>query len=159
MGPTWGPPGSYRPQMGPMLAPWTLLSGTVAAGLLHWQWAASEHSWRIYKYCMTLQIIYSTHYNTLIKLGWKTGEIISFHNKLILIDFSISPCPNVSIICHPTNYTWIMAPQGDQLAHYLSIISPHNKKGYIESECLVVYQNGLYVQDISTIRLPPILVL
>ena len=27
MGPTWGPPGSYRPQMDPMLAPWTLLSG------------------------------------------------------------------------------------------------------------------------------------
>ena len=27
MGPTWGPPGSCRPQMGPMLAPCTLLSG------------------------------------------------------------------------------------------------------------------------------------
>ena len=27
MGPTWGPPGSYRTQMDPMLAPWTLLSG------------------------------------------------------------------------------------------------------------------------------------
>ena len=27
MGPTWGPPGSFWPQMGPMLAPWTLLSG------------------------------------------------------------------------------------------------------------------------------------
>ena len=27
MGPAWGPPGSYRPQMCPMLAPWTLLSG------------------------------------------------------------------------------------------------------------------------------------
>ena len=27
MGPTWGPPGSCRPQMCPMLAPWTLLSG------------------------------------------------------------------------------------------------------------------------------------
>ena len=26
MGPTWGPPGSCRPQMGLMLAPWTLLS-------------------------------------------------------------------------------------------------------------------------------------
>ena len=26
MGPTWGPPESCRPQMGPMLAPWTLLS-------------------------------------------------------------------------------------------------------------------------------------
>ena len=28
MGPTWGPPGSCRSQMGPMLAPWTLLSGS-----------------------------------------------------------------------------------------------------------------------------------
>ena len=27
IGPTWGPSGSCRPQMGPMLAPWTLLSG------------------------------------------------------------------------------------------------------------------------------------
>ena len=27
MGPTWGPTGCCRPQMGPMLAPWTLLSG------------------------------------------------------------------------------------------------------------------------------------
>ena len=30
MGPTWGPPGSCRPQMRPMLAPWTLLSGLLA---------------------------------------------------------------------------------------------------------------------------------
>ena len=29
MRPTWGPPGSCRPQMGPMLAPWTLLSGAL----------------------------------------------------------------------------------------------------------------------------------
>ena len=28
MGPTWGPPESCRPQMGPMLVPLTLLSGT-----------------------------------------------------------------------------------------------------------------------------------
>ena len=27
MGPTWGPPRPSRPQMGPMLAPWNLLSG------------------------------------------------------------------------------------------------------------------------------------
>ena len=27
MGPTWGSPGSCRPQMGPILAPWNLLSG------------------------------------------------------------------------------------------------------------------------------------
>ena len=35
MGPTWGPSGSCRPQMGPMLAPWTLLSGYV-----HTAWTA-----------------------------------------------------------------------------------------------------------------------
>ena len=29
MGLTWGPPESCRPQMGPMLAPWSLLSGTL----------------------------------------------------------------------------------------------------------------------------------
>ena len=29
MGPAWGPPGSRRPQMGSMLAPWTLLSGNI----------------------------------------------------------------------------------------------------------------------------------
>ena len=29
MGPTWGPPGSCRPQMDPMLTPWTLLSGII----------------------------------------------------------------------------------------------------------------------------------
>ena len=31
MGPTWGPPGSCRPQMGPVLAPWTMLSGLCCA--------------------------------------------------------------------------------------------------------------------------------
>ena len=29
MWPTWGPPESCRPQMGPMLVPWTLLSGNM----------------------------------------------------------------------------------------------------------------------------------
>ena len=29
MGPTWGPPGADRTQVGPMLAPWTLLSGHI----------------------------------------------------------------------------------------------------------------------------------
>ena len=31
MWPTWGPPGSCQSQMGPMLAPWTLLSGYISA--------------------------------------------------------------------------------------------------------------------------------
>ena len=39
MGPTWGPPGSCRPQMGPMLAPWTLLSGRLWHG-----WLITSHA-------------------------------------------------------------------------------------------------------------------
>ena len=31
MGPAWDPPWSCRPQMGPMLAPWTLLSGNIGS--------------------------------------------------------------------------------------------------------------------------------
>ena len=36
MGPTWGPSGADRTQVGPMLAPWTLLSGglSITFGLL-----------------------------------------------------------------------------------------------------------------------------
>ena len=33
MGPTWGPSGADRTQVGPMLAPWTLLSGNLFAWL------------------------------------------------------------------------------------------------------------------------------
>ena len=53
MGPTWGPPGSCRPQMGPMLAPLTLLSG-----LLHLQ--AQQHT------CQdTLDISRQPHWNSM----------------------------------------------------------------------------------------------
>ena len=36
MGTTWGPPGADRTQVGPMMAPWTLLSG-VFSGSVHLQ--------------------------------------------------------------------------------------------------------------------------
>ena len=34
MGPSWGPPGSCRPHVGPMLVPWTLLLGSCYKSLL-----------------------------------------------------------------------------------------------------------------------------
>ena len=37
MGPTRGPPGSCRPQMGPMLTPWTLLSGDTLNATVKWK--------------------------------------------------------------------------------------------------------------------------
>ena len=35
MGPTWDPSGSCRPQIGPILAPWTLLSGSTLPCPIH----------------------------------------------------------------------------------------------------------------------------
>ena len=35
MGPTWGLPGSWRPQMDPMLTPWALLSGALTICFYH----------------------------------------------------------------------------------------------------------------------------
>ena len=40
MGPTWGPPGPCRPQMGPMLAPWNLLSGLKSHFKMYTKWTA-----------------------------------------------------------------------------------------------------------------------
>ena len=49
MGPTWGPPGSCRSQMGHMLAPWTLLSGWRSwrenCTLFLWRWWEMSGSW------------------------------------------------------------------------------------------------------------------
>ena len=46
MGPTWGHHGSCRPQMGPVLAPWTLLSG-----LMPWLLASPGHQHPWYWLC------------------------------------------------------------------------------------------------------------
>ena len=42
MEPTWGPPGSCRPQMGPMLTPWTLLSGMCLCTLMVYKTRLSQ---------------------------------------------------------------------------------------------------------------------
>ena len=44
MGPTWGPTGADRTQVGPMLAPWTLLSGVpLLANCLSHTYASEHH--------------------------------------------------------------------------------------------------------------------
>ena len=63
MGPTWGPPGSCRPQMGPMLVPWTLLSGYTdictlppclyKADNLNHEWQTHPIIWSIWCLLMT----------------------------------------------------------------------------------------------------------
>ena len=50
MGPTWGQPGFCRPQMGPMLAPWTLLSGVVLAQHNKANQSFYHTHWRLFSY-------------------------------------------------------------------------------------------------------------
>ena len=62
IGPTWGPSGSCRPQMGPILAPWTLLSG---------QWCEAYVislllSWKIVKQSSCLRF----------KTSWCLGDVL-----------------------------------------------------------------------------------
>ena len=45
MGPTWGPPGSCRHQMGPMWAPWTLLSGYLYRKNIYLAIDSGRRSW------------------------------------------------------------------------------------------------------------------
>ena len=54
MGPTWGPPGSCRPQMGPVLAPWTLLWGKSL--WLSYEWVCSGCQWAT---CLPCQCVCS----------------------------------------------------------------------------------------------------
>ena len=56
MGPTWGPPGSCRPQMGPMLVPWTLLSGDKWITCMSWQQWYKQSKTEQNKLCAHLNV-------------------------------------------------------------------------------------------------------
>ena len=68
-GPTWGPSGADRTQVGPMLAPWTLLSGTVLIACQHRCLSAAGH---YPSYCwpkfLSLYCVTSNHVLTLLVL-------------------------------------------------------------------------------------------
>ena len=84
MRPTWGPPGADRTQVGPMLAPWTLLSGMAyivqGIGDIHFTkslWAQNSN---------LLEMIDALSLTTMVRLVWTFAHAIwndvrSFINK------------------------------------------------------------------------------
>ena len=64
MGPTWGPHGSCRPQMGPMLAPWNLLSRLLCPSEGHKRWCWKIYrAWRLIYCCRLFQsMLFSQQY-------------------------------------------------------------------------------------------------
>ena len=60
MGPTWGPSGADRPHVGPMLAPWTLLSGIVCAAFC-WRWQMWQNKKKT-RLCLWNMVVQSNLY-------------------------------------------------------------------------------------------------
>ena len=94
MGPTWGPPGSCRPQMGPILAPWTLLSGSVRPALNPVKFLVPG----CYIYLPTDMHTYTHVYIQVFIskwIGWKNAFQIHFCERkfCILIKFSLKFVP------------------------------------------------------------------
>ena len=94
MEPTWGPPGSCRSQMGPMFAPWTLLSGRLI--LSHWMlWPWWLHIIIMSKVCvldywgMNLAVFGMAALNTGIRTWAGTGMIFSCDQAALRTPLSV----------------------------------------------------------------------
>ena len=90
MGPTWGRPGSCRPQTGPIMAPWTLLSGYVpyCDRCLSWQRHNSLIIFSRLCYIAILKhVLPSVHYND-------ANILVFLWNKRCLNPKSWSPWDN-----------------------------------------------------------------
>ena len=82
MGPTWGPHGPYRPQMGPMLAQWTLLSGVmfITSFLIGWDsvYVTFNNTWTMDTVIMDIFSLYSFRYH-----DWSDSAVTDNHNYFI----------------------------------------------------------------------------
>ena len=109
MGPTWGPPGATRAQVGPMLATWTLLSGTPAlapdtAIIISNQFFVLD---RVLAFEIWWYIVEHTELNPPLWKGHKEGkaimEIRSFYEGLIsTMGFSLQVRIHLSIESRPS---------------------------------------------------------
>ena len=98
MGPTWGPPGADRTQMGPMLAPWILLSGLIQMVKLISSHDSSNKISQLtiillqaadwYGVCNILTFKYWPHIykmHTLSSLGWE----VTWHVHLAVLGYQL----------------------------------------------------------------------
>ena len=89
MGPTWDPPGSCRPQMGLMLAPWTLLSGVIYYFILHYPQVNTRWKWY---YLNTLKLEQNGRYFSYGICNYILGQwtALMFHqNSLKYVSYSL----------------------------------------------------------------------
>ena len=89
-GPKWGPSGADRTQVGPMLAPWTLLSG-MFWWLKSQLWSHNASAWELSAnhmlQCITMQVYKTSHpivhYNAYAVWQWKQyGSLCQLYHKV-----------------------------------------------------------------------------
>ena len=72
---SWGPPGSCRPKMGSMLAPWTLLSGMAFTETGDMRGESTSHRWgSSHKRPMMCSDVYSLAVSFVVRLGDKLSN-------------------------------------------------------------------------------------
>ena len=103
MGPTWGPSGSCRPQMGPMLAPWTLLSGS----LFHRHDCCQGSVWTIKKIRFTDPLCSETpHFLRLALTRIINAERVFWEFIIIMDKLDAS---NVKVLSAPSSHQGLVA--------------------------------------------------
>ena len=106
MGPTWGPPGSCRTQMGPMLAPRTLLLGFIDMSIKHFAFTSLYHP-RV-PFCGSRNIYCIFACNSLIKSHCSTSYVagrVRLHQFLLFLRIRIRwwrlCVTNDNVLCVP----------------------------------------------------------
>ena len=94
MGPTWGPSGSCRTQMGPMLAPWTLLSGVYFIMFSSWDLCKSHD----YNFGQILGKLIPNSQPYTAMQGFETVGLIFFNVASTVGIFSVCECASVFLI-------------------------------------------------------------
>ena len=112
MGPTWGPSGADRTQAGPMLSPWTLLSGMLTAQFKTWVESGFVITcWIMAWYCMEHNCESKTRLNLnspKAPYSWDMGcLLLPFPRKLtmskqgwIVINMTLNPYSPIPLQNH-----------------------------------------------------------
>ena len=137
MGPIWGPPGSYRSQMGPILAPGALLSGLLYhGGKWKYKWQTELQSCSTYFMVLLVKICRSYIYIYRYKIFLSDYHIIlCAHMVLVYPEQWCARASNISrqkvdfhhivaaILQHALHFEFHMSP-----IYYMYIFTWHNKE-------------------------------
>ena len=92
MGPTWGPPGDDRTQVGPMLPPWTLLSGMAWSRMTD-VWCGCNESWYLIGAVISALFCHSAlHKNFEILWPWSNLSVLLFIHCVFMESYQRLKC-------------------------------------------------------------------